>query len=168
MRQAKRVAIYARGSTGDQTTHNQLRELRAVAERAGCPWSRSLLITPSGGVQGRDKRLAFATRHDDGSDGPQVASREGVCKAACRIHPRRLEFVSCMRSLFVTLITPQVTERRVRTTPLSPRPRKAVFVLSDPGHRVPARSIVVARTTEAVGFLYIWGWGIVALEVARA
>jgi DNA invertase Pin-like site-specific DNA recombinase len=31
-----RVAIYARVSTGGQTTENQLRELRAVSERLRC------------------------------------------------------------------------------------------------------------------------------------
>ena len=59
MRQAKRVAIYARVSTGDQTTDNQLRELRAVAERAGWQVVEEFVDHAISGTKGRDQRPAF-------------------------------------------------------------------------------------------------------------
>ncbi len=54
---AKRVGIYARVSTQNgQTTENQLRELRAVAERNG--WEVVKVFTDDGvsGAKGRDER----------------------------------------------------------------------------------------------------------------
>jgi DNA invertase Pin-like site-specific DNA recombinase len=56
---AKRAAIYARVSTGDQTTENQLRELRAVAERAGWQVVDEFIDHAASGAKGRDKRPAF-------------------------------------------------------------------------------------------------------------
>ena len=55
----KRVAFYARVSTGEQTVENQLRELRAVAKRQG--WKIVETFTDNGisGAKGRDKRPAF-------------------------------------------------------------------------------------------------------------
>lgn len=63
-----RAALYARVSTQDQDTGNQLHELRAVAERAG--WSVTAEYVDHGisGANGREKRPAF----DD------------LCKAATR------------------------------------------------------------------------------------
>jgi DNA invertase Pin-like site-specific DNA recombinase len=55
----KRVAIYARVSTDDQTTENQLRELRAVAERAGWQVVDEFIDQAVSGAKGRDKRPAF-------------------------------------------------------------------------------------------------------------
>jgi DNA invertase Pin-like site-specific DNA recombinase len=65
----KRAAIYARVSTGDQTTENQLLELRQIAERRG--WEVVEVYADNGisGAKGRDQRPAFdrlckdATRH---------------------------------------------------------------------------------------------------------
>jgi len=56
---SKRVAIYTRVSTDDQTTENQRRELLAVAERHG--WTVVAEFTDQGvsGAKGRDKRPAF-------------------------------------------------------------------------------------------------------------
>jgi DNA invertase Pin-like site-specific DNA recombinase len=56
---AKRVGIYLRVSTKDQTTENQLRELRTVAERAG--WNVVGVFEDAGvsGAKGRDKRPQF-------------------------------------------------------------------------------------------------------------
>lgn len=56
---AKRVAIYARVSTGSQTTANQIRELRAVARRS--EWTVVKVYKDDGisGASGRDKRPAF-------------------------------------------------------------------------------------------------------------
>jgi DNA invertase Pin-like site-specific DNA recombinase len=53
------VGIYLRVSTGDQTTENQLRELQAVAARAG--WHVVEVFEDNGisGAKGRDKRPAF-------------------------------------------------------------------------------------------------------------
>jgi DNA invertase Pin-like site-specific DNA recombinase len=55
----KRAAIYARVSTDGQTTDNQLRELRQVAERNG--WQIVQEYTDHGisGAKGREQRPAF-------------------------------------------------------------------------------------------------------------
>jgi len=55
----KRVAIYLRVSTKEQTTQNQRRELEVVAERAG--WDVVQVFEDAGvsGAKGREKRPAF-------------------------------------------------------------------------------------------------------------
>ena len=55
----KRIAIYLRVSTAEQTVENQERELRAVAERAG--WQIAAVFVDAGisGAKGRDKRPGF-------------------------------------------------------------------------------------------------------------
>ena len=55
----KRVALYARVSTDGQSVENQLRELRAVAERHG--WNVIGLFVDKGisGAKGRDERPQF-------------------------------------------------------------------------------------------------------------
>ncbi len=64
----KRAAIYARVSTDEQTSVNQLMELRAVAEH--CGWVLVAEYTDNGvsGAKGRDKRPGF----------------DALCKAAVR------------------------------------------------------------------------------------
>jgi DNA invertase Pin-like site-specific DNA recombinase len=52
----KRVAIYARVSTDAQTTENQLRELRAAAERAGWEIVGEFIDHAVSGAKGRDQR----------------------------------------------------------------------------------------------------------------
>jgi len=56
---AKRVAIYARVSTDEQTVENQRRELQAVADRHG--WLIVSVFEDRGisGAKGRDKRPGF-------------------------------------------------------------------------------------------------------------
>ncbi|WP_159016610.1 recombinase family protein [Cognatiluteimonas profundi] len=56
---AKRVAIYVRVSTGEQTTENQRRELLEVAESAG--WDVVGVFADEGisGAKGRDRRPQF-------------------------------------------------------------------------------------------------------------
>src|SRR6478672_9346665 len=56
---AKRVAIYVRVSTGEQTTENQRRELLAVAESAG--WDVVGVFADEGisGAKGRERRPQF-------------------------------------------------------------------------------------------------------------
>ena len=58
-RKSIRAAIYARVSTDEQTTDNQLRELRAVAKRFG--WKVVAEYTDNGvsGTKGRDQRPGF-------------------------------------------------------------------------------------------------------------
>jgi DNA invertase Pin-like site-specific DNA recombinase len=53
---ARRVAIYARVSTGVQTVQNQLRELREIADRHG--WIVAAEFTDNGisGAKGRELR----------------------------------------------------------------------------------------------------------------
>ena len=59
----KRAVLYLRVSTLDQTTANQERELREVAERAG--WEVTKVYKDQGisGAKGRDKRPAFDALH---------------------------------------------------------------------------------------------------------
>ena len=59
----KRAVLYLRVSTLDQTTANQERELREVAERAG--WQLTKVFKDHGisGAKGRDKRPAFDALH---------------------------------------------------------------------------------------------------------
>ncbi len=52
----KRVGIYARVSTGEQTADNQIRELRVVAERQGWDVVREYVDEGISGSTGRDKR----------------------------------------------------------------------------------------------------------------
>lgn len=65
-----RVAIYARVSTGGQTTENQLRELRAVAKRLGHQVVAEFKDHGISGAKGRDQRpglnslLEGVTRRD--------------------------------------------------------------------------------------------------------
>jgi DNA invertase Pin-like site-specific DNA recombinase len=56
MRKPLRVGFYVRVSTGEQTTENQLRELRDVAEQRG--WQIAHVFEDAGisGSKGRDKR----------------------------------------------------------------------------------------------------------------
>jgi DNA invertase Pin-like site-specific DNA recombinase len=58
-RKPKRVALYLRVSTSEQTTRNQRRELHAVSERHG--WSVVATYEDAGisGAKGRDKRPGF-------------------------------------------------------------------------------------------------------------
>lgn len=55
----KRVAIYARVSTDNQTTDNQVNELRAVAERNGWEIVHEFIDQGISGAKGRDQRPAF-------------------------------------------------------------------------------------------------------------
>jgi DNA invertase Pin-like site-specific DNA recombinase len=55
----KRAAFYLRVSTIDQTTANQERELREIAERMGCELVKVYKDHGVSGAKGRDKRPAF-------------------------------------------------------------------------------------------------------------
>src|SRR5439155_16462846 len=59
----KRVALYLRVSTGDQTIENQERDLREAAQRRG--WQIVEVYQDEGisGAKGRDKRPAFDRLH---------------------------------------------------------------------------------------------------------
>jgi len=59
----KRVAIYARVSTGEQTPDNQLRELRGVAERMGWQVAAEYIDHGIGRTEGRDRRPAYDRRY---------------------------------------------------------------------------------------------------------
>jgi DNA invertase Pin-like site-specific DNA recombinase len=65
---AKRVAIYVRVSTGEQTTANQLKELKAWAKHAGHDVVKVYEDAGISGAKGRDERPAF----------------DGILKAAVR------------------------------------------------------------------------------------
>jgi DNA invertase Pin-like site-specific DNA recombinase len=64
----KRTVLYLRVSTVDQTTANQERELRAIAERSGLEITKVYRDHGISGAKGRDKRPAF----------------DAMCKAAAR------------------------------------------------------------------------------------
>ena len=64
----KRAVLYLRVSTVDQTTANQERELRVVAERMGCEIVKVYKDHGVSGAKGRDKRPQF----------------DALCKAAAR------------------------------------------------------------------------------------
>ena len=55
----KRAALHARVSTGGQTVENQLRELRAVAERLRWEVVEEFVDQGISGAKGRDKRPAL-------------------------------------------------------------------------------------------------------------
>src|SRR6202040_4457721 len=55
----KRAVLYLRVSTIEQTTANQERELRAVAERMGCEIVKVYKDHGISGAKGREKRPAF-------------------------------------------------------------------------------------------------------------
>jgi DNA invertase Pin-like site-specific DNA recombinase len=55
----RRAVFYLRVSTQDQTTANQERELRAVADRMGCDVLKVYKDHGISGAKGRDKRPAF-------------------------------------------------------------------------------------------------------------
>src|SRR5580700_3436282 len=59
MKQAKRVALYIRVSTSEQTTKNQRRELEGVAKRHG--WQIAAVFEDAGisGAKGREARPGF-------------------------------------------------------------------------------------------------------------
>src|SRR5690242_4695048 len=56
---AKRVALYARVSTDEQTARNQIRELRAVAEHHGWTIVEEYVDHALSGGKGRDQRPAY-------------------------------------------------------------------------------------------------------------
>jgi DNA invertase Pin-like site-specific DNA recombinase len=55
----KRAVLYLRVSTIDQTTANQERELREIADRMGCEIVKAYKDHGISGAKGRDKRPAF-------------------------------------------------------------------------------------------------------------
>ena len=59
MTKAKRVALYVRVSTDDQTVENQKRELKAWAERCGHGVVKVFEDRGISGSKGRDKRPGF-------------------------------------------------------------------------------------------------------------
>src|SRR6516162_1584732 len=59
MPQMRKAAVYLRVSTQDQTTANQERELRAVADRMGCEIVHVYQDHGVSGAKGRDKRPQF-------------------------------------------------------------------------------------------------------------
>ena len=61
---SKRVAIYARVSTGEQTPDNQLQELRAVAERMGWHIAAEYVDHGISGAKGRDRRPGYDQLYD--------------------------------------------------------------------------------------------------------
>jgi DNA invertase Pin-like site-specific DNA recombinase len=70
----KKVAIYARVSTDKQTTENQLRELRNIADKNGWELVNEFVDKGISGAKGRDKRPQFdalvksAVRREVGCD----------------------------------------------------------------------------------------------------
>jgi DNA invertase Pin-like site-specific DNA recombinase len=67
MTKAKRVAIYVRVSTGEQTTTLQRRELTAWAERTGHIIAKVFEDKGISGAKGRDKRPGLDAMLNDAS-----------------------------------------------------------------------------------------------------
>jgi DNA invertase Pin-like site-specific DNA recombinase len=63
----KRAVLYLRVSTIDQTTANQERELRQVAERMGCEVVKVYKDHGISGAKARDRRAAFDAMCRDGT-----------------------------------------------------------------------------------------------------
>ena len=63
----RRAVLYLRVSTIEQTTANQERELRQVAERMGCEIVKVYKDHGISGAKGRDKRPAFDAMCRDAS-----------------------------------------------------------------------------------------------------
>jgi DNA invertase Pin-like site-specific DNA recombinase len=63
----RRAVLYLRVSTIDQTTANQERELRQIAERMGCEIIKVYKDHGISGAKGRDKRPAFDAMCRDAS-----------------------------------------------------------------------------------------------------
>src|SRR5215510_12087957 len=59
----RRAVLYLRVSTVDQTTANQERELRAIADRMGCQITHVYKDHGISGAKGRDKRPQFDALH---------------------------------------------------------------------------------------------------------
>ena len=76
----KRVAIYARVSTGEQTPDNQLQELRAVAERMDWHVAAEYIDHGISGAKGRDRRPGYDQLYD------AIVRREIDLVMAWRIH----------------------------------------------------------------------------------
>ena len=64
-RKIKKVAIYARVSTDQQTTEKQFRELRSVAKRNGWEITKKYVDHGISGAKGRDKRPALDALLED-------------------------------------------------------------------------------------------------------
>lgn len=62
-RMNKRVAVYARVSTGEQTPDNQLQQLNIVAERMGWQIVAEFVDHGFSGAKGRDRRPAYDRLH---------------------------------------------------------------------------------------------------------
>jgi DNA invertase Pin-like site-specific DNA recombinase len=73
---SKRAALYLRVSTGEQTTDNQERELRAAADRVGHEIAAVYRDEGISGSKGRYKRPGFDNAQ--GRHAPQVRYRHGV------------------------------------------------------------------------------------------
>ena len=90
----KRTAIYLRVSTIDQTTANQERELRQVAERAG--WDVVQVYKDHGvsGAKGRDKRPAFGRPRLDPRTRAGIRTALRLATSGCGPLPRSLALPS--------------------------------------------------------------------------
>jgi hypothetical protein len=72
-----RAAIYLRVSTGEQTTDNQERELRAAAKRIGHEIVAVYRDAGIPGSKGRDRRPGFDAMHKDAARRQERGSRAG-------------------------------------------------------------------------------------------
>src|SRR5438046_1673801 len=84
MAKEKRIALYLRVSTAEQTVENQRRELKAVAERHG--WNVVAVFKDEGisGTKGRQKRPGLG--HDAGE---RSQDRQASCKTCRRSKNRK-------------------------------------------------------------------------------
>lgn len=98
----RRVAIYARVSTDGQTTENQLRELRAVADHNGWEVVREYVDHGISGAKGRDQRPELDAMLKDSVRGRFDVvmawsvdrlgrSLQGLCEFLSELHSKRTD-----------------------------------------------------------------------------
>jgi DNA invertase Pin-like site-specific DNA recombinase len=108
-----RVALYARVSTGAQTTENQLLELRKAAERLGWEVVQEFVDEGISGAKGRDKRPAL----DSMLKG--VARKEFDVVAAWavdRLGRSLIDLVSLLKELHATGVDLYLHQQGINTT----------------------------------------------------
>ena len=84
MNKSKRVALYARVSTDEQTTENQLRELRIVAKRHG--W-KVVAEYVDQGVSGAEERPALDDEGRQAETSPYTPAKNLVVARSAGLEP---------------------------------------------------------------------------------
>lgn len=103
MEQIKRVGMYLRVSTADQTVENQRRDLQRVAEQRGWQIVETYIDEGLSGAKGRDKRPGFAKLCKDAAQGKLDLIAAWSIDRIGRSLSHLVEFMDEMRSQNVDL-----------------------------------------------------------------